>query len=132
MLKKEYRLCKRFEFRCVYQRGNAVKNRNFVLYYRPNRLGKCRIGFSVSKKIGKAVVRNRVKRCLREACRLHLTAFAKGYDYVFIARLPIRQENTAALGRQIQTKLAELALQPCKPKQNHTVLNNALRKQKNT
>ena len=120
MLKKEYRLRKRFEFRRVYQRGKMIKNRNFVLYYRPNRLETCRIGFSVSKKIGKAVVRNRVKRRLREACRLHLAEFVKGYDYIFIARLPIRQESTAALGRQIQAKLTELALQPRNPKTKKT------------
>lgn len=108
MLKQSYRLKRRQDFRRVYQRGNSLKNRAFVLCFRaagqkyPNQL---RIGFSVSKKIGKAVERNRVRRLLREACRLELAAFPKGFDYVLIARLGAKTETVASLRKKLQKML---------------------------
>ncbi len=117
MLKKNYRLRKRLDFRRAYQRGKTTKNRNFVIYYAPNKLGEHRIGFSVSKKIGKAVVRNRVKRKFREACREELGSFVKGYDYILIVRQPAIHESVSHLRRQIHGKLKELDLQPRQKKQ---------------
>ncbi len=108
MLKQSYRLKRRQDFRRVYQRGNSLKNRAFVLCFRaagqkyPNQL---RIGFSVSKKIGKAVERNRVRRRLREACRLELAAFPKGVDYVLIARLGAKAETVASLQKKLRKML---------------------------
>ncbi len=51
-----------------------------------NRTADVRIGFSVSKKIGNSVVRNRVKRRMREAMTPLIPAMRKGYNYIFIAR----------------------------------------------
>ena len=116
MLKKQYRLKRRQDFRRVYQRGKALKNRAFVLCYRhgggyqPKKMksqnkrscpSTVRLGFSVSKKIGKAVERNRVRRKLREACRLELTAFKPGYDYVLIARQGAKAESVVELRRRL-------------------------------
>lgn len=112
MLKKQYRLRKRFDFKKTYRRGKCVKNKYFVLYYAPNKTGNCQIGFSVSKKIGKAVVRNKVKRRLREACRLILPLFATGYNYIIIARYPIKYIGVAEMEKQIKEKLFDLKLQP--------------------
>ena len=57
-----------------------------VLYARRNREGINRVGVTVSKKLGKAVVRNRVRRRLREVYRLHESRFLPGWDIVVVAR----------------------------------------------
>lgn len=74
------------EFRRLYHRGTSAVTAHLVLYCRKNRLGKNRLGLTVSAKLGKAVQRNRVKRLLREAYRLHEDAFATGVDLVLVAR----------------------------------------------
>ncbi len=86
MLPAVYRLKERGDFRRVYQRGKSVATPYFVMVYRPNRQNHCRVGFSVSKKVGKAVVRNRVKRRFRAAAREHMALFPAGLDVVFIVR----------------------------------------------
>ena len=57
-----------------------------VLYARRNHLGKNRLGITVSKKLGHAVVRNRTRRRLREVYRLHEEQFTPGWDIVVVAR----------------------------------------------
>ena len=57
-----------------------------VLYARPNRTGMNRVGITVSKKLGHAVVRNRIRRRLREVYRLNEDRFAPGWDIVVVAR----------------------------------------------
>lgn len=57
-----------------------------VLYARKNRTGINRVGITVSKKLGHAVVRNRTRRRLREVYRLHETRFQPGWDIVVVAR----------------------------------------------
>ena len=86
MLSAGLRLKDRNDFRRIYQRGKSVANPLFILYHRPNRQLGYRVGFSVSKKVGKAVVRNRVKRRFREAVRANAALFFPGRDYVFIVR----------------------------------------------
>ena len=61
-------------------------NRYLVLNARKNRLQQNRVGVTVSKKLGKAVVRNRVRRRLREEYRLHESRFLPGWDIVVVAR----------------------------------------------
>lgn len=81
---KKERLRKASQFNLVYERGSSVANRFLVLKILPNDLGMTRYGFTVSKRVGKAVKRNRVKRLLRECARL--TSIEPGWDIVFIAR----------------------------------------------
>ena len=59
---------------------------NMVLYARRNRLGRNRVGITVSKKLGHAVVRNRTRRRLREVYRLNEQKFTPGWDIVVVAR----------------------------------------------
>lgn len=72
-------------FRRLYH-TSGVANGFLVLYARPNRLTINRVGITVSKKLGHAVVRNRVRRRLREIYRLNEEQFQQGWDMVVVAR----------------------------------------------
>lgn len=72
-------------FRRLYNTTGQA-NACLVLYARRNKLPANRVGITVSKKLGGAVVRNRVRRRLREVYRLHEDAFAPGWDIVVVAR----------------------------------------------
>ena len=72
-------------FRRLYH-TTGLANGYLVLYARKNRSEQNRVGVTVSKKLGKAVVRNRVRRRLREVYRLHEEQFAPGWDIVVVAR----------------------------------------------
>ena len=72
-------------FRRLYA-TTAYANSFLVLYARKNRTGTNRVGITVSKKLGHAVVRNRVRRRLREVYRLNEASFQPGWDIVVVAR----------------------------------------------
>ena len=72
-------------FRRLYH-SRSVADGHLVLYVRPNRLAENRVGITVSKKLGKAHIRNRVRRRLREVYRLNEEAFLPGWDIVVVAR----------------------------------------------
>ncbi len=86
MLKQDNRLTKRKEFGYVYKHGKYAYNNYLTLIYVPSKLKDVRIGFSVNKKTGKAYVRNKIKRQLREIVRLNLEKFEPNYNYVFITK----------------------------------------------
>ncbi len=75
------------DFRRMYTKGKSVVNASFVVYVRPNRLSKNRIGLTVGTKVGKAVRRNRVRRLIRESYRLQEDTLKLGYDIVIVARV---------------------------------------------
>lgn len=76
------------EFRRVYKHGKSFANRYLVIYVLKNRLGTSRVGISISKKVGNAVTRNRIRRLIKENYRLNIDEKIKpGYDIVFIARV---------------------------------------------
>ena len=83
-----FRLKKNWDFKRVYRYGRTVVSRNIVLYYCPNGMESNRIGFSISKKVGKSVVRNKIKRIYREAFFKLEEQLCKGYDFILIARKP--------------------------------------------
>ena len=67
-------------------RSNGQANGYLVLYARKNRLDRNRVGITVSKKLGKAHIRNRVRRRFREVYRLNEDACLPGWDIVIVAR----------------------------------------------
>ena len=99
---KEERLKKSSQFAEVYSNGQSWANGLLALRALPNGLDINRYGFSVSKRLGNAVVRNKVKRRLRQVVRL--TPTRKGWDLVVVARQPA----SAASYKQLETALADL------------------------
>ena len=85
---RRQRLSRSRDFDAVYRQGRSVSTRFLVLYWFPREAaeGEPRLGLAVPKAVGGAVVRNRVKRQLRETWR-ELSARARpGHDYVLVAR----------------------------------------------
>ncbi len=74
-------------FRRIYNRGKTAADSRLALYVRRNGQKTSRLGFTVSTKLGHAVVRNRVRRRLREIYRLSEDKLALGYDVVIVARV---------------------------------------------
>ena len=74
------------DFRRIYARGKSAVSPCVVVYCRRNRLGRNRTGYTVSKKLGGAVRRNRIRRRLREIVRLNQTRLCQGYDLIVVAR----------------------------------------------
>ena len=79
-------LRKNSEFSRVYGRGKSRANPVLVMYVHENGRDYNRIGVSVNKKVGKSVVRNRVKRLIKEAYRKYAGTVRQGYDLVVVAR----------------------------------------------
>lgn len=94
-MEKNLRLRSNQDFKKVYARGKSYRNRNFILIVRPNALSRPRVGFSITKKTGNSVTRNRLKRQLREIVRLNRKALKKPLDMIVIPR-----KNTLDLSYQ--------------------------------
>jgi ribonuclease P protein component len=91
-MKKEYRVKKEKEFQQVFKKGKSTANRQFVIYVlHKEGQDHFRIGLSVSKKIGNAVTRNRIKRLIRQFFLEHENSVAQDNDYVIIARKPVSE-----------------------------------------
>jgi ribonuclease P protein component len=92
---KSFRLLRRSEFRRVYDEGQRRSASLGVVFCRPNGLAEPRLGITAPARLGKAVVRNRVKRRVREVFRLNRAALPGGWDILVnpravVASLPFR------------------------------------------
>ncbi len=74
------------DFSAVYRKGNSKVNPFLVMYASANNKGYNRIGISISTKIGKSVLRNRLKRLIKEVYRKQLKRMKKGYDIIIVVR----------------------------------------------
>ncbi|MCS6843757.1 MAG: ribonuclease P protein component [Caldilineales bacterium] len=104
------RLRDRDRFAQVRQEGRCWTDTLLVMCLLPNELPYSRFGFSVSKRVGKAVVRNRVRRRMREVVRLRLGQIASGFDVVFIARQPAAHATYAEIERACERTLRRAQL----------------------
>ena len=93
-------------FRRLYARGKSAASPSLVLYVRRNGRKENRLGLTVSTKVGKAVVRNKVRRRLREIYRLHIGELGRGWDLVVVARVKAAFVPYAVLERDF-LKLAD-------------------------
>ncbi len=73
-------------FQRLYSKGASCSDKNIVIYFLPNRQPVNRLGITVSKKTGCAVIRNRTKRLIKECYRLNEQNVKIGYDIVIVAR----------------------------------------------
>ena len=94
---KKFKLTQNKEFRVVYRKGKSYSNELLVLYVYKTKNDYTRFGISVSKKVGKSVVRNRVKRLIKESYRLNCHKIKKGYDLIFIARTLSSNKNYTSI-----------------------------------
>lgn len=86
-MKALHRLKKNEEFSAVFKKGRSIADAKMVIYYRRKDPAEAfRVGYSVGKKLGKAVLRNRIKRVMREVVRLNAAHIPNGIDVVLIAR----------------------------------------------
>jgi len=79
-------LKKNYEFAKVFNKGSFYVGRHIIVYVLPNKQSFNRLGISVSKKAGKAVIRNKKKRLIREVYRIYENCIYNGYDIVIAAR----------------------------------------------
>lgn len=85
------------EFRRLYGRGKCIVLPQVVIYYKKNSFTHCRIGVSVSKKLGCAVCRNRAKRVILAAFRQILPQLETGYDFIFAGRVKTTKIKSTAV-----------------------------------
>jgi len=113
-MERRYRLAHSGQFQKVRRQGRSWSHPLLVLLVLANDLPYSRFGFLVSKHIGKAVVRNRVKRLMREAMRARLSRISPGWDVVTIGREPIVQADLRRIGKALDSLLqrAELIAKP--------------------
>ena len=104
-MERKYRLRLNADFQRVRQKGKSWADHLMVLCALPNDLEHSRFGFAASKRIGKAVVRNRVRRRMREAVRLRRVLIAEGWDIVFIARSAIGHASYAEIAQDVENLL---------------------------
>ena len=98
------------QFRRLYARGNSAVDPLLVIYCRKNNAACNRVGITVSKKLGHAVVRNRIRRRLREIYRLHEAEFRCGFDLVIVARGRAVDASFARLERAFLSLSGRLGL----------------------
>ena len=107
-MRGEENLTKQAQYTLVYDEGRSWVSSLLVIKALPNGLTLSRYGFSISRRVGKAVTRNKVKRWLREILRV--TPLKPGWDIVFIARPPAATTNYAELKKSVEDLLSRARL----------------------
>ncbi len=102
------RLKKRYEFRRVQLSGRRIHTPHFLLVVQPNALPNTRLGITVTKKVGNAVQRNRIKRVVREVFRNNRLLFPVSHDVVFIAKRDAKGISYEALLGELQRAARKL------------------------
>jgi ribonuclease P protein component len=99
-MRGEQHLTKSEDYALVYEQGSSWASELMVMKALPNQLGFSRYGFSVGKRLGGAVVRNRVKRRMREIMRV--LPLEAGWDIIFIARPKAAAASFAVLEKTVR------------------------------
>jgi ribonuclease P protein component len=103
LLSARYRLRKNAQFKYVYSKGRSCANRTLSLVYvKSGPPSALRVGFSVSRKVGKSVTRNRIKRLMRESCRRYVPKIRTGYLLVFVARAAAAESDFVTIDSAVK------------------------------
>ena len=86
MLKRVNRLKKRYQFNYVYKSGEHFSSEHLVLYVSSSKTKSIKVGFAVTKKVGHAVVRNKIRRRLREIVQKQLPNLKQNYNIIVVAK----------------------------------------------
>jgi len=98
-LSKQGMLHKNKNFQAVYKAGKSYANKMVVLYVLPNRSDVRHVGFAAGKRLGGAVVRNRVKRLLRDSYRLNQFRLINGIDLLLVGRQAAVKSDRMAVAK---------------------------------
>ena len=101
-LTKADRILKRREFIQLSESGRRIQNEHFIAVFSPNLRGRSRIGITVTKKVGPAVKRNRIKRFVREYFRLNRHHLAGHWDINIIAKRQIADFSSEKAFRSLK------------------------------
>ncbi|HRD01449.1 MAG TPA: ribonuclease P protein component [Candidatus Saccharicenans sp.] len=96
------------DFGEIYKKGRRLKGKYFLLVFQPNGLNYSRLGVVVSRKVGQATIRNRIKRRFRELFRRNKSLLPGHFDLVFIARPEIVQLDWEKMKAEYLTMVSQL------------------------
>ncbi len=108
MFPRDARLVRRSQFDAVYRTGKRRSSSHFTVFLRANELPFSRFGFSIKKALGGAVVRNRMRRRLREMVRCHRQEISAGWDIVIHPKNSVAKAPLAALTQDLLRVLKNL------------------------
>jgi ribonuclease P protein component len=112
---KSKRLLSNEQFKAALAEGRRLRNELLTVYIAQNNCGYARLGVSVGKNAGNAVIRNRLKRLLREAFRLNQHGIPAGLDYLVL--FSGRKESVKSISfEQLQASFLSLACKNLQPK----------------
>lgn len=106
---RERRLLRRSEFEQVYSQGRRYSSPFFSAFLLKTGEPASRVGFTVPRALGKAVRRNRIRRRMREAVRLHLPEIGVGWNIVFNPRRAVLEADFAVLEQEVSRLFASAA-----------------------
>ena len=110
MLKREYRLKKKYMFAYCYRVGKVAHSKSCLIYYTSSKNKTVKVGISASKKVGGAVQRNRARRVIREAITPFLESINKDHNLIIVARENILTFSFEQIKKDIEHMLKKAGL----------------------
>lgn len=101
---------KNYEFRRLYNRGKNKVSPYLAMYVIEKKQGPRRLGITVSTKVGCAVIRNRVRRLIREAFRLNESRFSENADIIVVARVRAKDATFVQIEKSLLSLAGELGI----------------------